>query len=84
MEMLHGSHGWEKLVSDLQQKEEADAQQAAGQDEQQPPPGRRKRGRPPKDSCDPLTQGVRSALTSDLYTLCFACLLPIFICCRHP
>ena len=61
MEMLHGSDGWGKLVSELQQKEEADAQQAAVQadQQQQPPPNRRKRGRPPKDGSDPLVQATR-------------------------
>lgn len=62
MEMLHGSEGWGKLVSELQQKEEDDAQQAAVQadQQQQPQPNRRKRGRPPKDSSDPLAQPDRS------------------------
>lgn len=62
MEMLHGSDGWGKLVSELQQKEEDDAQQAAVQAEeqqQQPPPNRRKRGRTLKNSSDPLAQATR-------------------------
>lgn len=62
MEMLHGSDGWGKLVSELQQKEEDDAQQAAVQaeeEQQQPPPNRRKRGRTPKGSSDPLAQATR-------------------------
>lgn len=63
MEMLHGSDGWEKLASQLQHKEEADAQQAAVQDEQQSPPGRCKRGRPPKNSSDPPAQGNRLVLS---------------------
>lgn len=74
MEMLHGSDGWGKLVSELQQKEEDDAQQAAVQAEeeqqqQQPPPNRRKRGRTPKGSSDPLAQATR-----------FGCLL-LQLCC---
>lgn len=61
MEMLHGSDGWGKLVSELQQKEEDDAQQAAVQADQQQqlPPKRRKRGRPPKDGCQPPAQATR-------------------------
>ena len=61
MEMLHGSEGWGKLVSELQQKEEDDAQQAAVQadQQQQPQPNGRKRGRPLKDSSDPLAQPDR-------------------------
>ncbi|KAL3155661.1 hypothetical protein ABBQ32_012692 [Trebouxia sp. C0010 RCD-2024] len=51
MEMLHGSDGWGKLVSELQQKEEADEQQPAGT--------RRKRARTPKDGLDPLAKGIR-------------------------
>lgn len=61
MEMLHGSDGWGKLVSELQQKEEDDAQQAAVQAEEPPPAIRCKRGRPPKDSSDPLAKGTRFA-----------------------
>lgn len=62
MEMLHGSDGWGKLVSELQQKEEDDAQQAAVQaeeEQQQPPPNPRKRGRTPKGSSHPLAQATR-------------------------
>ena len=62
MEMLHGSDGWGKLVSELQQKEEDDAQQAAVQaeeEQQQPLPNRRKRGRTPKGSSHPLAQATR-------------------------
>lgn len=55
MEMLHGSDGWGKLVSELQQKEEADEQQPAGT--------RRKRARTPKDGLDPLAKGIRYAPT---------------------
>lgn len=79
MEMLHGSDGWGKLVSELQQKEEDDAQQAAVQadQQQQPPPNRRKRGRPPKDSSDPLAQATRSDnLLLKMYLICKAVTLP--------
>ena len=64
MEMLHGSDGWGKLVSELQQKEEDDAQQAAVQEaaEQQQPAGkRRKRARNPKEGSASLAQGARCA-----------------------
>ena len=66
MEMLHGSDGWEKLVSELQQKEEDDAQHAAAQGEQQPTSGCGKRARPLKDSSDPLLQHDRSGSTLPL------------------
>lgn len=74
MEMLHGSDGWGKLVSELQQKEKDDVQQAAVQAvEQQEPAGkRRKRGRNPKDGSDPLAQGARCSLRLPFYNFAFA------------
>ena len=71
MEMLHGSDGWGKLVSELQQKEEDDAQQAAMQadQQQQPPTNRHKRGRPLKDSSDPLATRSDNLLLQ-MYLIC--------------
>ena len=62
LEMLHGSDGWEKLVSELHQKEEQEAQQQAIQEDQaqqQPPAGGRKRGRAPGDISDPNPKELR-------------------------
>lgn len=73
MEMLHGSDGWGKLVSELQQKEEDDVQQAAVQAAEQQPAGkRRKRARNPKEGFNPLAQGVRYATTFCFRHSCMA------------
>ena len=59
LEMLHGSDGWGKLVSELQQREEEEAarQQTMqeGEEQQQQPPvgGHRKRGNTTRNSTDP-------------------------------
>ena len=50
LEMLHGSDGYEKLISQLEQKEEASHRQAAEDEgqrkaQQEQPAGRNKRGR---------------------------------------
>ena len=70
LEMLHGSHGWEKLVSELQQKEEEDVQRQAIQEEeeqqqQQAPAGRHKRGRP----ANPDANEARS-VTTEVSLIC--------------
>ena len=61
MEMLHGSDGWEKLASELQQKEEDEAQHSEQpSDVDEMPLARRlKRGRCSKEGSEPRAHKSR-------------------------